>query len=45
MGVVKHYFIEKAAGRMQRDLWDYLQDPRKEMREEIEANSDPENTQ
>lgn len=37
MGVLKHYFIEKAAGRMQRDLWDYLQDPRKEMREEIEA--------
>ena len=45
MGVVKHYFIEKAAGRMQRDLWDYLQDPRKEMREEIEAKFDPENTQ
>jgi hypothetical protein len=37
MGVIKHYFIEKAAGRMQRDFWDYLQDPRKEMREQIEA--------
>jgi hypothetical protein len=37
MGVIKHYFIEKAAGRMQRDYWDYLQDPRKEMREQIEA--------
>ena len=45
IGVIKHYFIEKAAGRMQRDYWDYLQDPRKEMREEIEAKFDPENTQ
>lgn len=30
---------------MQRDFWDYLQDPRKEMREEIEAKFDPENIQ
>ena len=35
--VFKNYFIENAAGRINRSFWEYLQDPRKEMREQIEA--------